>query len=660
MATEFKLSYTGSEVNQKLGKIDGLVAAEKRLTNEIAVERARINTFTALEDGSTTGDAELTDIRVGADGHVYDSAGDAVRASENKVDNLTAGFVGDLTKFAEVRTGYINADKGFSSSQVWRSFVIPVSKIAMITHAKLWTNSSIFYAVAFYSTENITADSFIDGVTFDTPSGSHAVEFTDITIPDDAVIAVFCHRLELGECFIDGIVKSTAISERIDNVKAELETAIAGANADIESIKGDVSFIKDAVCKTLTLADATATKNCYINSSGTPSTSGSWKSYMFNVDGVNVVSVSASVYSNSKTFNSISFYRGDEMTAENFIGGVNPTKTGKIDFENVHIPDGTKLIVVSTRTASDTDETAKITVYAMSELSARVGSVEDAVATIQNEMATEFANRTFGKGNIKAIYLDVPNNNDFAIIGDEIWFNQDCEGVAHIHRYKIVDGELERIVYNMHTDFGHWNTVDYCAENDCLVFGNAANATNTDGNFFSIVNNPRALGMTATLAECSIKYPVDIGYKVQAVWGDSNLGKNNIVYLFSNNAQTITKVMLKQNEDGSFYKNPDTGEGEYTVLETAEQTTNIGVGGGDFWGDTLYIGDGVDHGWYEMSMSDYSVKHIKKCFYRDDGTMISGCAQGVYIDSDYLWVYYNVSYSAQERTNESYLVQYYR
>lgn len=55
---------------------------------EIAVERARINQFTALPNGSTTGDAELADIRVGADGRTHASAGNAVRSIGTQLNNV--------------------------------------------------------------------------------------------------------------------------------------------------------------------------------------------------------------------------------------------------------------------------------------------------------------------------------------------------------------------------------------------------------------------------------------------------------------------------------------------------------------------------------------------------------------------------------------------
>ena len=67
---------------------DSLNAEINRATNVESVLTARIDTITNLPEGSTTGDAELQDIRVKADGTTATSAGNAVREqiSELKSD----------------------------------------------------------------------------------------------------------------------------------------------------------------------------------------------------------------------------------------------------------------------------------------------------------------------------------------------------------------------------------------------------------------------------------------------------------------------------------------------------------------------------------------------------------------------------------------------
>ena len=239
------------------------------------------------------------------------------------------------------------------------------------------------------------------------------------------------------------------------------------------------------------------------------------------------------------------------------------------------------------------------------------------------------------------IFTDFPNANDFTFVNGELWGSGASGDTTVIKRYRITDDGL-LLLGIIKTDFGHLNTFDYNPANDCLIFGNGANDFSTEGNWFAVVKNPMGLvtseySATATLAANAIVYNVDIGFKVQAVWGDANLGLNNIVYLLSNNAKTVTKVLLNVDDNGEF-------NGQFTVLDTHTSETAYPVGGAKFWGDTLYFGySDTVYKIAKMSMSDYSVSVTKRQLYEANGTEISGTVQGLHIDDKYVWVFINAT-----------------
>jgi hypothetical protein len=82
---------THNTLNDRLDKSDEIQAqtnaqlSQKASKVDLAVERLRIDQLTKLEVGSTTGDAELIDGRIGTDGITYDTIGGAIRSQIGKI-----------------------------------------------------------------------------------------------------------------------------------------------------------------------------------------------------------------------------------------------------------------------------------------------------------------------------------------------------------------------------------------------------------------------------------------------------------------------------------------------------------------------------------------------------------------------------------------------
>lgn len=181
-----------------------------------AVLQGQIDSFVQLSPGSTTGDAELINIRVGADGVTYPTAGDAVRANDSALksiihDILTTGIKTPHIDSIRFVLGGISASSGgnISSTSRGRTVYIPITGayayLAVITNpeyafinAWAYSDQNIESAIHKFDTINIINNKYflpsINGDNFLRISFAHTDRESDIT-DEDLVLLSECVKL---------------------------------------------------------------------------------------------------------------------------------------------------------------------------------------------------------------------------------------------------------------------------------------------------------------------------------------------------------------------------------------------------------------------------------------------------------------------------------
>lgn len=227
-----KINENTTEINNIFTQLNNM-EQQKATKNEVDIERKRIDSFTSLSEGSTTGDAELIDGRVGADGITYGNIGTAIRTQvkniANKLDQSTSVIVyknlipyGDMKDLSKMSgANLVQEENGIRATASSATTLLNPTSSFKIDKDKQYalildfeSNSNVTLTTAlfngtYYSTNNIPVS-----------PGSNLEIFTiNRTNNDEATVTLFINSLSACSILFKNILLVPLENVTIDNIK---------------------------------------------------------------------------------------------------------------------------------------------------------------------------------------------------------------------------------------------------------------------------------------------------------------------------------------------------------------------------------------------------------------------------------------------------------